>query len=55
MLYTVLIHLPQAVLSLRGDRSIGQGDPELAVVALLLDLLRDAHSCLLLLQQKSKR
>ena len=52
MLYLDLLHLPQTVLSLRGNRPIGQGDPELAVIALLLDFLGDAHSRLLLLQQK---
>jgi hypothetical protein len=54
MLYIGLIHLPQAVLSLRGNRPIGQGDPELAVLALLLNLIGYAHSRLLLLQHKSE-
>ena len=52
MLYIEIIHLPQTVLSLRCDWSIGEGDPELAVLTLLLDLVRDAHPCLLLLEQE---
>jgi hypothetical protein len=41
--------LPQTVLSLRGNGPVGQGDPELAVLALLLDLVWYADSRLLLL------
>ena len=55
MLYIDLLHLPQTVLSLRGNRPIGKRDPELAVLALLLDLLGDAHSRLLLLEQERER
>lgn len=39
MLYIERIHLPQAILSLRCDGSIGQSYPELAAVALLFDFV----------------
>jgi hypothetical protein len=43
--------LPQTVLPLCSDGSIGQCCPELAVVALLLDLIRDTHACLFFFEQ----
>lgn len=54
VLYIEILHLPQAVLSLCCDGSVGQGDPELAVFALLLDLVGDAHPCLFFLEEESE-
>jgi hypothetical protein len=50
----IMLQLPQAVLPLRCDGSVGQGDPQLAVVALLLDLVRDAHPCLFFFKQEGE-
>lgn len=52
MLDTAL--LPQAVLPLRRDGAIGQRDPQLAVIPLLLHLVGEAHARLLLLQDDAK-
>lgn len=52
LLYIENLHLPQAVLSLRCDWSVGQGDPELAVFTLLLNLVRDAHPCLFFFEEE---
>jgi hypothetical protein len=50
MLYSE-IKLPQTILPLRSNRPIGQRSPQFAVIPLLLDLVRDAHTCLLFLEQ----
>jgi len=47
-------HLPQTILSLRSNRSIGQRGPQLAIIPLLLDLVRDAHTRLFFLEQDSE-